>query len=257
MSTYPPPTNWNPTVRSRLLAHWQQRLRPGAAGVDHAAGLTLIECLAAIVVVGLIGAAIAPVLVISVATRVQSQKSEQALSVAQSEIDRIRVAMEQGGSSLSGFGFPPAVTPAGDFEEYPGPDGLSTSNDYYDTNAAKARAVDVDPENDNGPDFAVQVYRNPGQTITVQDASGTDVTVPVNFALGIRVYDYNTVDTATGTLDYRQASIGLTSSQGDRAEQPLATLYTTMAVGEDGESLCNFFDYIDSTSTNRPEVGCD
>ncbi|MEM9817765.1 MAG: prepilin-type N-terminal cleavage/methylation domain-containing protein, partial [Cyanobacteria bacterium P01_D01_bin.6] len=58
-------------------------------------GLTLIECVMAIVVVGLMGAAIAPMMVASVATRVQSQKAEQALELAQGEIDRVRIQFEQ------------------------------------------------------------------------------------------------------------------------------------------------------------------
>ncbi|MEM9504465.1 MAG: type II secretion system protein, partial [Cyanobacteria bacterium P01_E01_bin.43] len=59
-------------------------------------GLTLIECIMAIVVIGLTGAAVAPMMLVSVATRVQSQKTEQALELAQSEIDSVRVLFEQG-----------------------------------------------------------------------------------------------------------------------------------------------------------------
>lgn len=218
------------------------------SSVNHPeAGLTLLECLAAITVVGFIGAAIAPVMVISIATRIQSQKSEQALSLAQGEVDRIRVLIERdGGGDLASVPLPPAVTLA-DITAGQGPDGLSTSADYYDADYTKARDVDIDPENNNGPDFAVQVYRDDGVVAGGQ---------PVAFALGVRVYEYETVEGATGNLDTDQAAIGLTQSQGERGVKPLATLYTTVAFGEDDQSLCNYFDYIDSTSTDKPVVGC-
>ena len=46
--------------------------------------------------VALVASTIAPALVLSVATRVQSQKSEQALQLAQSEIDQVRLQVEPG-----------------------------------------------------------------------------------------------------------------------------------------------------------------
>lgn len=223
-----------------------RRVQSGSQSSDPEAGLTLLECLAAIIVVGLIGAAIAPVMVISIASRVQSQKSEQALSLAQGEVDRIRVIIERDGDNLAGVALPPAVTLA-DITAGLGPDDISAAADYYDTDYTKAREVDIDPERENGPDFAVQVYRDEGVLVGGQ---------PAAFALGVRVYEFETVDNATGNLDTDQASIGLTQSQGERGSKPLATLYTTVVFGEADESMCNYFDYIDSTSTDKPVVGC-
>lgn len=59
-------------------------------------GLTLIECLVALVVIALTVGSVTPALVISVATRVQSQKAEQAIEVAQAEIDAVRITLERG-----------------------------------------------------------------------------------------------------------------------------------------------------------------
>jgi len=53
-------------------------------------GLTLMECVVAIAVVALAGALITPPLFLAAATRVQNRRSEQALQIAQGEIDRIR-----------------------------------------------------------------------------------------------------------------------------------------------------------------------
>lgn len=75
-------------------------------------GLTLIEVLLAIVMVGVILAAIAPVLALSVATRVQSRKVEQATALAQQEIDRVRATMAR---SLQ------AATASGELQQLPPP----------------------------------------------------------------------------------------------------------------------------------------
>jgi len=250
MSIYPPVPNSQPSSRSRLLAHWRRQIRQWGLGPEDDAGLTLIECLAAIIVVGFIGAAIAPVLVISVATRIQNQKAEQALALAQSEIDFVRTLLERGGD-LSAAPLPPEVAglannevASADGPNSPPPE--ATKRDRYPT-VYQARLVDIDGDGED--DFGVQVYRTP--------ASGSDDNLA--FTMGVRVYDIAAINAATGNLDTRQASIGLASSQGDRSEQPLATLYTTVASGEDRQALCNFVDYLgfeDGSNLYDKPTGC-
>jgi prepilin-type N-terminal cleavage/methylation domain-containing protein len=179
-------------------------------------GLTLIECLVAIVMVGLIGSAIAPALLISVATRVQSQKAEQALELAQSEIDKVRQLMEREEADTTTL--PPSAPFTGTYTtdnlvaNVAGPTyGAPVANP--DT-AFKTRAVEL-----NGERFAVQVYRTPGKFVG---------SVPVTFNLGVRVYDYDAVvATGSGNLGTDPAALKMVGTKGQRTSRPLVSLYTT------------------------------
>ena len=233
---------------SRLPPRGRRRVRPTAIKGNHDAGLTLIECLAAIIVVGFIGAAIAPVLVISVATRIQSQKSEQALALAQGEIDFVRAQLERGGANIADL-LPPEATDlnaADPLTAASAPNAQApeaTKADRYPANYQQLRLVDID--NDGEDDFGIQVYRD--TTANTGEA--------VAFSVGVRVYDMKSVESNLADLDIQQASIGLASGQGDRVRQPLATLYTTVASSEDTQSLCNLVDYLGDVTDVKP-LGC-
>lgn len=212
-----------PRLSSRFMP--PQKVNPRA----QEQGLTLIECLVAIVVVGLVSSAIAPALVLSVATRVHSQKAEQALALAQSQIDSTRVLVERGEYTVADL--PPLDTGRADKDVAmaPGPN-LGVTDP---TNFAYAQPVDIDG---NGqPDFLVQRFRAVGEVV-----NGT----PVAFAMGVRVYDRNAA--AAGNLSTAPASLVMTSTNGRRNERPLATLYTTIAASNQGESLCNLITYVNS-----------
>lgn len=56
----------------------------------NSSGFTIIECLLAIILVGILMTAIAPVMVLSVATRVQARRVEQATQAARSYIDAVQ-----------------------------------------------------------------------------------------------------------------------------------------------------------------------
>lgn len=219
-------------------------------------GLTLIECLVAILMVALLASAIAPALVIAVATRVQSQKSEQALKLAQSEIDRVRLAVEQGlASQTNGEFFPPRVPNLADnaVQGYAAPSGTVVADRIQLDDGTKTLGIKLNPPEagnvisqdcveDNSCDFAVQIYRAQGLTRDPDLA----------FAMGVRVYDYNAVTSNSANLDTEALSLAMTGGQGKRSERPLATLYTTIARGEDKASLCDLFNY---TSTNTSVTG--
>ena len=59
-------------------------------------GFTLLESLMAIMVITVVIAALTPPIFISVATRVQNRKAEQAIQLAQGEIDQVRRLVERG-----------------------------------------------------------------------------------------------------------------------------------------------------------------
>ena len=224
----------------------------GTAHPNSQAGLTLIECLVAIVMVAIVGAIIAPAMVLSVATRVQSQRASQALDLAQSEIDRIRLLVERGDDY--GPALPPALPDAvvatlndeRELAEVLGPDKVVSTATVY------TEAFPIDIDDDDNPDYAVQSFRTPGQT----PAGGT---VPVAFIMGVRVYEHRAVDEATTNLEgTEQASLTMTSGEGDRLERPLAALYSSIALSEDGQAFCNYIDYLASTTgttASTPE-GC-
>ena len=180
--------------------------------------------------VALMAGAIAPVMVISVATRVNSQRAEQALALAQGEIDTTRVLVERGDYAAADL--PPVaqgVTDRG-IRDADGPDLSVTDESSFDY----AQPIDID--GDGQDNFLVQRFRAAGQL-------GEDG-IPIAFAMGVRVYDIN-VD-GTGNLPTDPASLAIRSGEGDRSSRPLAALYTTIAVGEQGDSLCDFIEY-----TNR------
>lgn len=197
------------------------------------AGLTLVECIMAIVVVGLVGAAIAPMMVASVATRVQSQKAEQALELAQGEIDRVRIQFEQ--NNLVDL---PVINTIGSDRapDVPGPLSLTDTS-------TTLREVDVN--NDTEPDFVIQSY--------LVEKTGIDDT----YEMGVRVYDYNAVaNNAAGALAVDEARLGFTDNQGERSEKPISVLYTNLGLTEEAESLCNWIDYTDSAGTAVKPATC-
>jgi len=200
-------------------------------------GFTLIECLVAIVMVGLVGSSIAPALVISVATRVQSQKAEQALELAQSEIDRVRLLVERSEANIANL--PPeapvsaGANPDSRVAEVAGPTygaPVPTPITAFQTRAATL----------NGSQFAVQVYRTPGRFVG---------NVPVTFGMGVRVYDYDAVLTGSGTLSKEPAALRMVSGTGQRGQRPLVALYTTVTVGETRDSYCQYIKHLDSTAS--------
>ncbi|MEA5451358.1 prepilin-type N-terminal cleavage/methylation domain-containing protein [Leptolyngbya sp. CCNP1308] len=194
-------------------------------------GFTLIECLVAIVMVALVSSAIAPALVISVATRVHSQRAEQALALAQSEIENTRVVVERGGYAAAALPPLAAGTADADITTAPAPTALGAGA------ASAIRAEPIDLNGDGETDFFVQRYRAEGQA----NANG----IPIAFAMGVRVYDRS----ATGTLSTDPASLVMTASDRGRSTRPMVSLYTTIAASDEGDSMCNLITYFNSTTT--------
>lgn len=244
--------NPTPTVPPKLRP--KRRLAQALASAN-SQGLTLIECLVAIIMVALVASAITPALILSVATRVQSQKAEQALALGQAEIDRVRQLVEQGvveGRNDLGLNAvvrqvplaPTTVLDNAPSTQVGAVRGISNIVNRTDPNAlpddpAETRQVDVN--NDGIMDFAVQVYRTRGIT----DANG----LPVAFALGVRVYDYDAVASGTGgNLSTVPLSLGITGGTGQRSQRPIVALYSTISVAERGDSLCDLIRYSQSTT---------
>ena len=200
-------------------------------------GLTLIECLVAIAVIGVTSAMIAPVMVFSMATRIQSQRAEQALHVAQGEVENVRLMLERGGNFSSALRAYP-ITSAASVAGTAAPLSFSTTLNSTTTNVAKTLNIDSDVEDE----FAVQVFRSAGST-------PTGSFVPVAFELGVRVYDIRAIQENSGSLQTDPVALSFTAGEGDRGVRPLAVIYTDFLKGDQEDALCEYWKYIDSTAS--------
>lgn len=220
------------TNRLKRYLYWAG----GGSPAQRQQGLTLIECLVAIIIVGLVSSAIAPALVISVATRVQSQKAEQALELAQSEIDRVRLLVERSEANTGNLPPSTAITganPDSRVAEVAGPT-------YGAPVAAPTTAFQTRAATLNGNQFAVQVYRTPGRFVG---------DVPVTFGMGVRVYDYDAVLTGSGNLSKDPAALRMVNGVGQRGQRPLVALYTNISAGEGRDSLCQYIRHLNTTAS--------
>lgn len=236
--------------RHLLLAFTSSIARPDQ-------GLTLLECLVAIVVIALMASLITPAVVISVASRVHSQKAEQALEVAQGEIDRVRLLVERGNYTVNDLpstaavieddaAFSTAATLDANASIYlpskvPGPQ----ANLLASVPVSEYGAREVDVDGDGTPDLAIQAFRNEG----ILDGEN----LPVAFYMGVRVYDVAAFDGTARTLSSTPARLGVIGSDGNRSEQPLAVLYTNIVKSDNEVSYCDYIKFMGSTPSSTFE----
>lgn len=227
------------------LRHFAQRR---TASIDQ--GLTLVECLVAIAVVGVTGLLITPPLFISAATRVQNRRAEQALKVAQGEIDRVRLLVERGRQSAgfdadnnpvapaAGQALPPQVA---DIEAAPAPTALSgqmeSVNDSLDTFEGAAlpnvqTALPIDTDGDGEADYFMQTFRDEG--FRADGANQLE-----SFRMGVRVYAIAAEDNL-GSLGTEEASLRYTTGLGNQQQQPLAVLYSDFVRSDRDNSVCQY-----------------
>lgn len=205
-------------------------------------GLSLLECLMAIAIILLTAAMITPPLFIATATRVQNRRAEQALQVAQGQIDRYQVLMSKGQNTQALL---PAIV-TGNITAAPAPSGAAQSlksvascNTYNDQQIPASQVLLVDLDGDCQPDFLMQTFREAGRIPDSDNAalrpSGQNrATV---FRVGVRVYSF-LANGNWANLQTTQASLQITNGQGSQRTRPLATLYTTMYWSDRNFSLC-------------------
>ena len=210
-------------------------------------GLTLIECLVAIVVVSITLIAITPPIFFITATRVQSRKAEQALQVAQAEVDRVRAIVERGVYTANDL---PAVV--GSINNVPAPTSIasgilrsanssSSCNTYTGALVAATSLLpvntDIDPANPAAcqSQYLVQTFRTAGTNgVAVPTASS-------GFRLGVRVYaDIPLLRQSLGSLQTGQASLRFVSGVGNQNLRPLAILYSTVVRNDTSNSLQDY-----------------
>ncbi|MDC0835923.1 type II secretion system protein [Geitlerinema sp. CS-897] len=206
------------------------------------AGLTLVEGLVAILVVSAVTISITPAIFLAVATRVQNRRAEQAIQLAHGQIDQVRVLIEQG-IQPDTVDRLPALVESSDLSAVSAPSSafgsLQSTNfecSNYDRNPTQVpvdSALPVDINGDCEEDFFVQTFRGDEQTIQV-DSEDSTAQVPVVFRMGVRVYYRNA---EFGALETQEASLTLTTGQGQQTKRPLAVLHTTLAQADRSQAL--------------------
>ncbi|UKO97150.1 hormogonium polysaccharide secretion pseudopilin HpsB [Nostoc sp. UHCC 0870] len=202
-------------------------------------GFTIIESLVAILVAAILLAAIAPVIVISVATRVQAKRIERASDAAKSYLDGIQ----------TGIITPPAVT-GGSYTitTYPAPTigslTCSTTDSSYPycsvpTPANSLYCVDVDGggcTNSSSVDFVIQAFRYNKVSSSTADNG---------YQLGLRVYRADGFASDGGNLKTapnKQATF--TGGVGDR-KTPLVEM--TTEISNENTKFSDFCDRLEDT----------
>lgn len=196
-------------------------------------GLTLLECLVAIMVAAAIVTAISPALLIAFASRVQSYKADQAMKLAQGEIDRVRSVIEKGDYSGDWTEqLPPRITAeAGAFNADLNQVGAPRPAENMGAcpqlnvqgNATPTRWCTVDINGDGNWDLGVQTFRSNTPSNTYAAAGNR----PIAFLMGVRVYTRTALTSPSSKLvdppGRKNASLGLTA--GESLSLPIVTRY--------------------------------
>ncbi|WP_254567829.1 prepilin-type N-terminal cleavage/methylation domain-containing protein [Oscillatoria sp. HE19RPO] len=205
-------------------------------------GLTLIESLTAVVILGISVVAISPPIALSIAARVRAHRAQQAMQLAQGEVDRVRLLVENLGpgktvlTSIEGS-LPPDrgnIKP----QNVPVVAPPSTIKPCHENLSAEWCSVHLDE--DNQWDMAIQrfrTYTQPEQNSTGQN-TGRNLAA---FILGVRVYTRASID--AGNLSTQTpigtASLALSaaSSQGGL---PLAASSVPIVKSDSASAFDNY-----------------
>lgn len=216
-------------------------------------GFTLIESLMGVVVISVVAIVITPPIVISTATRVQNRRAEQAMQLAQAEIDRIRVFVEQGEAQTAKLPPVPSGTIPNNIAEVAAPTEFVNSivgiNESRTLANSSSKAFGVDVDKDTKPDFYVQLFRDNNTNAIVTGATNTLVA----FQLGVRVYSKVAADKVSSLqTPPKPASLQFTTGFGNQESRPLAVAYTTVSRSDAKISLEKYRQYLDRSPSPSP-----
>ena len=170
----------------------------------------------AIVVIAIVITASAPPILLAVATRIQNRRAEQAMQIAQQEVERVRLIVNQ--DNYLNSELPPAasISDPDDINTVGAPTAICSSS-CTATQASRAG------------DFLVQIFRDPGVSQVGVTPDGNDQVVV--FRMGVRVYS-PAARAELGSLGTRPASLQMTSALGEQTRFPLAVIYADLAIGD-------------------------
>ncbi len=234
----------NPHFTSQLLRlealRWRrspQSTHGLTAGDRLTAGFSLLEVLVAMVVASVMIMVITPPMFMVTAARVQQRRAQQALQLAQAEVDRVRATVERGVYTANDLPAPVGST----LTNVAAPTGVATvlkstnpsCNTYNGTPIASNILLPVDTNGDCRSDFLVQSFRTTGPAGTAVPVTG--------FQMRVRVYaDIPLLRQQLGQLSAVPARLATGSGVGGSARQPLAVLQTTMVRPDTQNSLQNY-----------------
>ncbi|MEQ8755374.1 MAG: hormogonium polysaccharide secretion pseudopilin HpsB [Coleofasciculus sp. G1-WW12-02] len=237
------PVTLNSSFKAPVGNHHPRQGEKSPQGSE--SGFTIIESLVAIIVVTILMIGLAPVITLSVATRVQARRVEQATQAASSYLDGVRTGAIPFGPTDAGDaeGTHDAITedlastPGDDLNQVPAPTKAAPncSDNQYCTQPTQNNAVfycvdgDGDDQCNSFQDFIIQAFGK------IPTQGGEPNRIYRSYKLGVRVYraDAFTSDFTQGfEKDATQSSFtggtGLSSTQA-----PLVIMSTEVAVGED------------------------
>lgn len=198
-------------------------------------GLTLVECIMAILVANVAVAALAAPLMLVAATRVQNDRIAQATALALAEVDRMRALMEQGVDVNTNV-IPPASTvsaPLGQpqlLSNQPPPTTVASCTGGgmgLPTSATQGCLRTF-----NNAQFVVQMYRG-------QLTFGPNNRI-VGYPMQVRVYNRATFTDTTPSAEtpIPQQPATMTTAVGN-VRLPLAIITTDIVRGDSSTTLCS------------------
>lgn len=210
-------------------------------------GLTLIEVLVAILVITIAIAVATPPIMIAVAVRVQNRRAEQALQIAQQEIERVKVLIARGNNPTN-EGYPPnsgvnwadvvkVDPPTSTF-----PISACPNPSIPCPPPSPSQALVIGESDLPATQFLVQTFRDRG--VELRDKEEV-----VAFRMGVRVYSIAAKEEldSGGTLGkdpIREANLQFTTGQGDQRRYPLAVLYVDLVRSDAQGSLCHYLKHL-------------
>ncbi|NRB08997.1 MAG: type II secretion system protein [Richelia sp.] len=206
-------------------------------------GFTIIESLIALVVVSILMVAIAPVIVFSTATRVQSRRIELAIQAAKAYIEGVRT----GTISVSDAAFEVDKDTYDDISKFPTPAvgnlTCATNNAYCAQPTTNLYCIDGDGggcTTGSNKDFLIQAFR--------YSKASTDSTT--GYLLGVRVYRSDGF-TNDGNLEKAPATQGAVTSGLGEKKTPLVEINTEISSKTDSfNDLCKRLEDNTKTDTN-------
>ncbi|WP_156426950.1 type IV pilus modification PilV family protein [Leptolyngbya sp. NIES-2104] len=210
-------------------------------------GLTLIEGLLAIVIIAITMVSITPPIFWAVASRVQTQRAEQALKLAQGEIDRVRTIIDRGKDRTTTF-LPPVVSGnVRDSATVAAPNnagtGVISTRSCSGTVATlppanAATFVQIDTNGDCTADYLLQTFRSQGLDERGNAFTGASGQTLSGFVMGVRVYStVARAELTAGRGSTQPASLRGTNGLGNQLNRPLAVLYSTIVRSNEGQNL--------------------
>jgi len=207
------------------------------------AGFTIIESLMAIIVVAILLTAIAPVIVLSTATRVQARRVELATQAAKTYTDGVNAG------SIDSPDPVPANTDLGSVNAPNSGSFTSCDSSKYCGSKKELYCIDGDSsgkcENTNSRDFIVQAFR-----------TGTATDPQAGYSIGLRVYRADAFQSGTtlkaskdqGTSKKGKSQNTFTGGIGDR-EAPLVEMTTEIASGATFSKFCSRLEDTNNTQS--------